>query len=787
MSGNLISYENLPKGIRDLYQQKLTNLLPLKRGSKKPSMNNWKRYQSNLVPYSQLKSHKGNFGIILGDPLKSGLGYLTVLDIDDEEGEKGIFRLFKDLNTLIVKTPSKEFHIYFVSEKPVEHKDKLAKLYGCEFELRGKSGLYVVLPPSTITLKNGHDGHHKVINKGRGPVYGIKLVDDVEDLVSQILEEGGYQPVEGSNEHKPEYDNPNGWPRELDPEEISSISKHIEPINKEGVRHNLALYTAGWLKKAEVNESSAVNVIKAIFKNDEELNDRINAVKTTYELEIKPKGSSGIENLMLDHYRSKEAVKSIMEKLEKIIVHPDSIISIRKIIYGLNKSSLITLTKKRLAQWLQKRYYILRDNLTGDLYLYDDVELYYKNLSDLDFHEFFSGLFPEETFLIRETNDIISAISRRGDESPKYIAFTNGWMDVSSGEFVEPKPSHFVKFHIPYKYNSRAASLNMEKFLHEVFNDDDSTPKLLGFLEFLGYTIMERRNPYHKLLIMYGDPGTGKSTIINVLEAIFENSMSSVALHDMVERFGLESTVGKRVNLTYDLSAKSIHDLGKIKAITGEDPITIDRKFKTAITVREHPKIIGTANNLPRITDDTKPFFERLILIELTNKFRNTDKNKPGLAHELINDGDAIEYLIKEAVNAYIELKETNIWSMALHPDEIENEYLKSSNPSLYVANQIFEYTGDENDFISTEEANELIIECLKIFDLLIPADKRKFSWALASLGASKVRRRVDGELSWGYSSIKIKKSNKGIKHGTIEFQTQIINMGDTNTAELYR
>ena len=56
----------------------------------------------------------GIMPLITGDPLNQGVGYLTILDIDDKKGPDGLYKIFKDLDTLQVKTASKGFsHVSF--------------------------------------------------------------------------------------------------------------------------------------------------------------------------------------------------------------------------------------------------------------------------------------------------------------------------------------------------------------------------------------------------------------------------------------------------------------------------------------------------------------------------------------------------------------------------------------------------------------------------------------------------------------------------------------------------
>jgi len=260
-SNDLICYkfDDLPEYIKHMADHKALCIIPLQPGTKIPRRSiKWTKYRGvkSQYPLNRLKKQRGNFALIMGDPLKWGMGHTTILDIDDKKGMEGVYKVFKDIDTLQVKTSSKGFHIYFISEKPVKDKDYIGKLFNLDIELRGNPGNLTTLPPSCIKNNDGTIGKHEVIREPSN--FKIIDVSDVEEFVKEKLEAAGY---EANNEIKPiirnvDYITPsiNGrWDRSLNTDEVEGIVTRLKPFYNEGNRQNICLWVSGWMQKAEIS------------------------------------------------------------------------------------------------------------------------------------------------------------------------------------------------------------------------------------------------------------------------------------------------------------------------------------------------------------------------------------------------------------------------------------------------------------------------------------------------------------------------------------------------------
>jgi len=148
--------------------------------------------------------------------------------------------------------------------------------------------------------------------------------------------------------------------------------------------------------------------------------------------------------------------------------------------------------------------------------------------------------------------------------------------------------------------------------------------KWVLLFEIIGYTLYPRYD-LHKAIMLVGDGSNGKSTFLRLVKTILgPRNVSSIALQDLVDpekRFTIAELYHKLANIYADLPSTALRETGKFKILTGEDAITVDRKFKDPITFVNYAKLIFSANELPEVHDTTHAFWRRWIVVEFPNRF----------------------------------------------------------------------------------------------------------------------------------------------------------------------
>jgi putative DNA primase/helicase len=203
----------------------------------------------------------------------------------------------------------------------------------------------------------------------------------------------------------------------------------------------------------------------------------------------------------------------------------------------------------------------------------------------------------------------------------KTIVFQNGLLDVDTGELRPLTPNIFVTSTLPYDYDPRAQCKLWRGFVRDVFNGDQGCHDLLQ--EWFGYNLIAS-NYMQAMMFLIGVRSSGKSTTANVLQNLLGSERcSAINVQDLFSDFGLHSLVGKYAAFIPEPGQlgkyNSQHALQRIKQITGGDTVSINRKFKEAISVKLFSRLTYADNFLPSFQDESRAFLRRVNLLYFGN------------------------------------------------------------------------------------------------------------------------------------------------------------------------
>ena len=120
-----------------------------------------------------------------------------------------------------------------------------------------------------------------------------------------------------------------------------------------------------------------------------------------------------------------------------------------------------------------------------------------------------------------------------------------------------------------------------------------------------------------KFLVFYGSTGTGKSTIINIIQKLFPNYYSSFnakALGNANSEFALEPfRLNPIIAIQHDGDLSHIEDNTRLNSIVSHEPIVINTKHKTMYTDTITSMCIMGTNKPVKITDAQSGIIRRLI------------------------------------------------------------------------------------------------------------------------------------------------------------------------------
>lgn len=226
---------------------------------------------------------------------------------------------------------------------------------------------------------------------------------------------------------------------------------------------------------------------------------------------------------------------------------------------------------------------------------------------------------------LAETTDPPAWLSgSAGDRDPgEIVACTNGLLHVGTRDLLPLNPRYFNRVAVPFDYDPAvpepAAWL---KFLGELWPDDPASIDLLR--EFFGY-VLSGRTDMHKILLIVGPTRSGKGTIARVLAALIgKGNVAGPTLASLGTNFGLAPLLGKPLALVSDarLGNGDAHQVvERLLSVSGEDMLTIDRKYREPWTGKLPARFVVLSNELPRFGDASGAIAHRFVVLNLAHSW----------------------------------------------------------------------------------------------------------------------------------------------------------------------
>lgn len=224
-------------------------------------------------------------------------------------------------------------------------------------------------------------------------------------------------------------------------------------------------------------------------------------------------------------------------------------------------------------------------------------------------------------------------------ERSHYLAFQNGLVDMRDLLSDKPlqkiavdahDPRHFSSIVLPFDFDPTTECRLWKQTLREILprkNKKDNRIKVLR--EFMGWSLMPGDMTFQKFLVLVGDGGNGKSTLLRVWEQLLgADNVSHVPLEQLNGEFRVEQMNEKLANIAGDMSYVGRVAEGRLKEFTGGDPVQINRKYKSPITMVPSAVLIFATNRLPPINDRTDGFWRRLIALPFFAKFSGNNRDR---------------------------------------------------------------------------------------------------------------------------------------------------------------
>jgi len=205
-------------------------------------------------------------------------------------------------------------------------------------------------------------------------------------------------------------------------------------------------------------------------------------------------------------------------------------------------------------------------------------------------------------------------------ESKHYLNFKDGALNWKTMDFVNKRKEFYFRYALNLNYRSLPPSNGYYKnFLNDVFGEDKKTRR--EFSKFLGLCLSDIRNLKYAFFL-YGPSNSGKSVVLNVLKALVgEAYCSSISFSQMGNEFAITELVGKRLNISGEVSGASNKRLDIFKSITGNDKITASYKGKDHFQFKNESLLVFACNVFPNVNSpmELEAFLSRIIIFPFLN------------------------------------------------------------------------------------------------------------------------------------------------------------------------
>lgn len=230
---------------------------------------------------------------------------------------------------------------------------------------------------------------------------------------------------------------------------------------------------------------------------------------------------------------------------------------------------------------------------------------------------------------------------KSGDPNPQdLLAVENGLLHLPTMQLLPPTPRFVNRNASPVQYDPNANTpTRWNSFLKEVYKNDDETISTLQ--EVMGY-LLTQDTSQQKVFCMVGPPRSGKGTINRILQNLIGEGNYSSPNAKMLSSgdFGLQSLIGKQLAVISDMRMGRNSDPTSLSEnllrISGEDEVSINRKYKDAWEGKLSTRFLLLSNETPQFRDTSGAIITRMILIKNSQSF--LEKEDPGLTNKLRNE-----------------------------------------------------------------------------------------------------------------------------------------------------
>lgn len=197
-------------------------------------------------------------------------------------------------------------------------------------------------------------------------------------------------------------------------------------------------------------------------------------------------------------------------------------------------------------------------------------------------------------------------------------------------------PELYQRHALPVAYDPQATAPKTMAALARLFNADE----IATLQVWAGAAVFGLGPELAKALLIQGGPGTGKSTVLELLSQLMPaGSVSHVKPHDFSHRFRPHALNGALLNVCNELPREELRNWHALKTVVSCEGMQLEPKGRDAYNFRPRAAHLFSCNHFPQVADATTDFWDRWIVLQTHAKpVRGTGAERRGYAAELVKE-----------------------------------------------------------------------------------------------------------------------------------------------------
>lgn len=202
-------------------------------------------------------------------------------------------------------------------------------------------------------------------------------------------------------------------------------------------------------------------------------------------------------------------------------------------------------------------------------------------------------------------------------------------LDADTGQVVKHSPEHYALYKVEARIGGYADDRHPPcpawlSFLRESLSDKQDRDACISTLqEWFGAALvtgkLRKQRGFLKGMLVHGASRSGKTQVAQVMRALLGiRHCSGAKARDLEGKFGMEPFLGKRGWIADDAVGEGEYlDAETYKVVVTGEVVGVNRKGRGNVDVSFGFPVMLTANNLPRVRDQSSAVFNRSLILPM--------------------------------------------------------------------------------------------------------------------------------------------------------------------------